>query len=120
MVLEQNPLNTPTTCSVQSTAVVAIRLGLDDETSIKKIEQFSFNIFPNPGKEEINFRTNLPMPVKLILRNSQGKTVIENTFNQKLFSISIELSELNAGIYFVELQNAGKKKRLEKKWMKIE
>jgi len=95
-------------------------LGLNDETAIKKIEQFSFNIFPNPGKEEINFRTDLPMPVKLIIRDSQGKTVIEKTFNQKLFSISHGLSELNAGIYFVELQNQSKQKRLVKKWMKVE
>jgi len=95
-------------------------LGLNDETAIKKIEQFSFNVFPNPGKEEINFATDLPMPVKLIIRDSQGKTVIENTFNQKLFSISTGLSELNAGIYFVELQNQSKQVRLVKKWMKIE
>jgi len=95
-------------------------LGLNDETAIKKIEQFSFNVFPNPGKEEINFATDLPMPVKLIIRDSQGKTVIENTFNQKLFSISTGLSELNAGIYFVELQNQRKQVRLVKKWMKIE
>jgi len=95
-------------------------LGLNDETSIKKIEQFSFHVFPNPGKEEINFATDLPMPVKLIIRDSQGKTVIENTFNQKLFSVSTGLSELNAGIYFVELQNQSKQVRLVKKWMKVE
>ena len=95
-------------------------LGLNDETAIKKIEQFSFNVFPNPGKEEINFATDLPMPVKLIIRDSQGKTVIEKTFNQKIISISNGISELNAGIYFVELQNQSKQVRLVKKWMKIE
>jgi hypothetical protein len=58
-------------------------LGLNDETSIKKLEQFSFNLFPNPGNEVIHFTTDLPLPLKLVIRDNQGKTVIEKTMNQK-------------------------------------
>lgn len=95
-------------------------LGLDDETSIKKLENFSFNLFPNPGNEEIHFTTDLPLPLKITIRDSQGKTVIEKFINQKSFSIQERIAELNQGIYFVELQSLKESNRLVKKWMKME
>jgi hypothetical protein len=95
-------------------------LGLNYETSIKKLEQFSFNLFPNPGNEVIHFTTDLPLPLKLTIRDNQGRTVIEKTMNQKSFSIQDGIGELNTGIYFVELQSLKKPNRLVKKWMKME
>jgi hypothetical protein len=95
-------------------------LGLNDETSIKKLEQFSFNLFPNPGNEVIHFTTDLPLPLKLTIRDNQGRTVIEKTMNQKSFSIQEGIAELNTGIYFVELKSEKKPNRLVKKWMKME
>lgn len=95
-------------------------LGLDDETSIKKVEQFSFNVFPNPGNGIIRFTTDLPLPLKLIIRDNQGRTIIEKSFNQSTFSIQEGIAELNTGIYFVELKSEKKPVRLVKKWMKVE
>ena len=95
-------------------------LGLDDETSIKKVEQFNFSVFPNPGNEIIHFTTDLPLPLKLTFHDNQGKTVIEKTMNQKSFSIQVGISELNTGIYFIELQSLKKPNRVVKKWMKVE
>jgi hypothetical protein len=95
-------------------------LGLNDETLIKMLDQFSFNLFPNPGNEIIHFTTDLPLPLKLTIRDNQGKTVIEKTMNQKSFSIQDGIAELNTGIYFVELKSEKKSNRLVKKWMKME
>ncbi len=95
-------------------------LGLNDETSIKKLEQLSFNLFPNPGNEIIHFTTDLPLPLKLTIRDNQGRIVINETKNQKSFSVQNGISELNTGIYFIELQSLKKFNRLVKKWMKIE
>lgn len=95
-------------------------LGLDDETSIKKIEQSSFNIFPNPGNEIIHFSTDLPLPLELTIRDNQGRIVIEKTKNQKSFTIQDEIPELNAGIYFIELNSLKEPIRSVKKWMKLE
>jgi hypothetical protein len=95
-------------------------LGLNDETCIKKLEQFSFNVFPNPGNEVIHFTTDLPLPLKLTVRDNQGRTVIEKTMNQKSFSIQDGIAELNTGIYFIELKSLKKPNRLVKKWMKME
>lgn len=95
-------------------------LGLDDETSIKKVEQFSFNVFPNPGNEIIYFTTDLSLPLKLTIRDNQGRTIIEKSFNQSSFSIQEGISELKTGIYFVELRSEKEPLRLVKKWMKME
>ena len=95
-------------------------LGLDDETSIKKLDQFSFNLFPNPGNEIIHFTTDLPLPLKLTIRDNQGRIVINETKNQKSFLVQDGIAELNTGIYFVELQSLKKPNRLVRKWMKME
>ncbi len=95
-------------------------LGLNDETSIQKIEQFSVNIYPNPGISQLNFSTDIALPVKVTIRDNIGKTVYENTFNTSKFLISTELNELKTGIYFVELQSEGSGYRLAKKWMKVD
>jgi hypothetical protein len=95
-------------------------LGLNDETGIKKIETFNFILFPNPGTNELNFKTDLPLPVKLIIRDSQGKLVFENVFLNRAFIVSDELEMLKSGIYYVELQNEKTQTRLSRKWMKID
>ena len=95
-------------------------LGLDDETSIKKVEQFSFNVYPNPGNELIHFTTDLPLPLKLTIRDNQGRTIIEKSLNQSSFIIQEGIVELNTGVYFVELKSEKKPIRLVKKWMKME
>ena len=95
-------------------------LGLNDETSINNLEQFSFNLFPNPGNEFIHFTTDLPLPLKLVIRDNQGRIMIKETKNQKVFSVQDGISDLNTGIYFIELQSLKKPNRLVKKWMKME
>lgn len=95
-------------------------LGLNDETSIKMLDQFSFNLFPNPGNDIIHITSDLPMPLKLIIRDNQGKTVIEKLVNQKSFSIQEGIAKLNSGIYFLELKSERNSERLIKKWMKID
>jgi len=95
-------------------------LGLDDETSIKKVEQFSFTVYPNPGNELIHFTADLPLPLKLTIRDNQGRTIIEKSFNQSSFIVQQGIAELNTGIYYVELRSEDKPVRLVKKWMKVE
>ena len=95
-------------------------MGLNDETAIKEIKQFSFNIFPNPGQNELNFNTDLPLPLKLVIRDNQGKTVIEKSIFKKTFSMQEGIAELNTGIYFLELKSERNSERLIKKWMKID
>jgi len=95
-------------------------LGLNEETAIKVIKQFSFNLFPNPGQNELNFKTDLPLPINAIIRDNQGKVVFESNYKEQTFSITIGLSKLKSGLYFVELQSIKNQQRLSRKWMKID
>jgi hypothetical protein len=95
-------------------------LGLNDETAIKNLEKFTFNLFPNPGRNELNFTTDLTLPIKVIIRDNQGRIVYSDKFKNNKFSINTELNELNAGIYFVELISEKTNHRLSKKWMKVD
>ena len=87
---------------------------------MNKLAAFTFNIFPNPGSDVLNFTTDLSFPIKVIIRDNQGKTVYENKFNTNTFTLKEQLSELNQGIYFVELQSEKSRHRLSRKWMKLE
>jgi len=95
-------------------------LGLDDETGIQKIEQFSVNMYPNPGSNQLNFSTDLSLPIKVVIRDNQGKLVYGNNFNTHKFSIGKDLNALKSGIYFVEIQSEKSGYRLSRKWMKLE
>jgi len=95
-------------------------LGLNDETAIKEIKQFSFNLFPNPGQNELNFKTDLPLPIQAIIRDNHGKIVFENNYNTQAFSITSSLSKLKSSLYFVELKSIKNQQRLSRKWMKID
>ncbi len=95
-------------------------MGLNDETGLNKIEEYTFNLYPNPGNNSLNFRTDLAIPVKAIIRDNQGKVVFEETFNTIYFSINESLNNINSGIYFVELISEISGYRLSRKWMKLE
>lgn len=95
-------------------------LGLNDETGLNKLEEFTFNLYPNPGSNVLNFSTDLALPIKAIIRDNLGKVAFEKTFNTNKFSISENLNNLKTGIYFVELHSEKSGYRLSRKWMKIE
>ena len=95
-------------------------LGLNDDLSIKKKEEFSFTLFPNPGNNALHIKTNLPLPLRITIRNGEGMLVLESDFNKRNFSLSYELDELSPGIYFVELSNSVNQTTLVRKWVKLE
>ena len=95
-------------------------LGLNDETGIKHIKEYSLLLYPNPGVDELNIKTNIAVPIHITIRNAQGMLVFKSTLSQSNFTLKDELIELNAGIYFVELSNETKHNRSVRKWMKLE
>ena len=95
-------------------------LGLDqDYTWLPKVPEVSFVIYPNPGQSELNFRTDMPLPINRTITDAQGKLVLQQQFNKSSFTLSNEIDALQQGIYFVELRNNEKGIRASKKWMKI-
>ena len=86
---------------------VPLTSGINETTS-----SISFDILPNPAGALV--RVNFPnqLPEKLSLYSGEGKLI--NTWNVKSKTVSLDLSDLSAGIYIlsVEGKNNVERKRL--------
>ena len=78
-------------------------LGLDDETVITDLPELHFKIYPNPGKNILQLETDIHLPFQLIIRNSQGSSVIEKEINTPHFILQDEVNSLSTGSYQVEV-----------------
>lgn len=69
----------------------------------------SFKIYPNPTNDVINIEGRLNMEKKvaeIMLRNSNGMLIKKDSYDGNLKSINV--AELNAGVYFLEIKYAEK------------
>ena len=69
----------------------------------------TFNIFPNPCINIVNFKTNdeqIAFPVRLELRNTQGLIVKEILISKK--DVQVDISGLSQGIYFYSISSQNK------------
>ncbi len=85
-------------------------INIDVSTGINTInEQISaFNLFPNPstGISFVNFNLNQPKTLFIKITNTLGQIVYSNQkqiYNQGKNNIKINTSQLNNGLYFIEL-----------------
>jgi hypothetical protein len=90
------PVNMIITNSVSTTCQTSV--GVDEVTFNKE----QLLIYPNPASHDLNIRSFSSIS-KLVLTNSIGQKVLER--NVDLEETSLDLSGLNAGIYFVEITN---------------
>jgi len=76
-----------------------------------------FSLFPNPTSGELNIQLELfqkPAPVELKIWNMQGQLMKSNRFNAaQIHQHQINISDLSAGIYMVELQ-AGEYRQIKR------
>jgi len=84
---------------------------------IKETEIVSFNLYPNPASNLLNFTLkDNPNSIKLEIFDISGKRLkFEQYFNHSIeeFKGSIDVSELKKGIYFCRFSN-GKKEFVRK------
>jgi hypothetical protein len=95
-------------------------LGIDDETSILKLEPNYFLLYPNPSNELVNLKTNLAPPLEVTLRNTQGQILLKNTFQSQHITLRNEVTSFPSGLYYIEVKDATGLKPLNRKWMKLE
>lgn len=79
-----------------ATLVMTPSLAVDDIGSLSKV-----SIYPNPVKDELNF-TNSDKISSVKIYDANGKLIR----SQKLEGQKISVSELNSGVYFIEIQKA--------------
>jgi hypothetical protein len=70
-------------------------------TLISEICENSITLFPNPVVDEINISSEINEITSMKIVNLQGIVIFENEYNQN--EINLDLSYLNAGIYFVQI-----------------
>lgn len=108
----QNPQVTFSVSGTYSVSLTASNSGGVGSTSVKIISVNScvgikeqtpndnFSVFPNPVKDELTVITSSALPIKAVLMDLSGKTLIKETLqpDQKL-----NISELSPGIYLLKL-----------------
>ncbi len=75
----------------------------------KAIPKSTFNIYPNPCKAIVNFKSNakqIVFPIKFELRNTQGLTVKETLISEK--EGQVDVSQISQGIYFYSIKSGNK------------
>lgn len=72
-------------------------------------ELASFNVYPNPVENEINIAFNdVDEEIMVTLFDISGKKVVDERFDTPNIRIDLASKSLNTGIYFLQLEVAGK------------
>jgi hypothetical protein len=79
----------------------------------KTIETIQFNIFPNPTKNILNIETNCKNNCEILLLDLMGKQVLQTTIKNEMNSI--QLPELQTGIYLVQIIDETTRNKITKK-----
>jgi hypothetical protein len=75
--------------------------------SIDAIGSFEVKLYPNPAGEKVQIEWNGAEPLQVLLRDASGRLVRSKIMEA---SGSLDLSDLESGIYLTELHSAGKVK----------
>jgi uncharacterized Ntn-hydrolase superfamily protein len=74
----------------------------DPTTSINKLDEVNFNVYPNPCQDILNIenRGNIKNTRKIVLRNNMGQIIYESDFKEHL---QINMKQQLPGIYLVSI-----------------
>jgi uncharacterized protein (TIGR02145 family) len=82
----------------------SIRCVKNSPLSIETHSKFSFNVYPNPTNDYINIQLSfLNEPTQYKISDTSGKIILTGDINNKYFSL--DLTELQSGIYYISLKN---------------
>ncbi len=102
-----NPVTATNTVHLNSTNFSYITLPLDLTTSVNETNYTSvFSVFPNPAKDEftINFQKEISATVSLF--DISGRNILKTNIIGD--SKRIDTKEFESGIYFIQVESAGK------------
>lgn len=77
------------------------------QNSVKTQSKSSFKIYPNPAEDKIRFTFQTENQYQVILKDAQGK-IVKECLNLTSGQ-SLDISELETGVYFIELSNSNEK-----------
>jgi hypothetical protein len=73
------------------------------------------NVYPNPAKDQLNLSVSgiQTLPLTATIIDLSGRTISSKTFNTNNINYSFNLSDLNSGVYFCNLQSANGTKTIK-------
>jgi M6 family metalloprotease-like protein len=92
-----------------SVAEFTVRGFASSESSITEVDQETSYLFPNPANEWIYIYSSYNEPVTFEIHNLSGALVMHE---QKISNETIDISQLNNGVYFVKMSSAKKTETL--------
>ena len=104
-------MNTPAFFSIDN-FTTGQGVGIAENSSFQSI-----NLFPNPVNDflNINFKTEQPVEISIHIYNSLGRLVKEEKINfmDGNNNYSIDLNNLNSGLYFIEIAGDNRKQNFK-------
>lgn len=89
---------------------------VEDALSVSEVDLSGFNMFPNPANEIVIIKLNNISEATLSIIDIQGKRIKEQHIENNQTQLEINISDLQAGLYFVKLN--AKDKSITKKLIK--
>ncbi|MBN2664526.1 MAG: T9SS type A sorting domain-containing protein [Bacteroidales bacterium] len=72
-----------------------------NEVAIDKVDEISFEVYPNPANEKIFFNQKTNNKIKINIYNSQG--ILVDAITTEKLKTECNISHLNTGIYFYKI-----------------
>ena len=80
----------------------------EDEDSLDDVNAASFNVYPNPVKDEIRISSE-EMIENIAIYNINGQQLIADCQNPTANSCAVNVSNLNPGVYFIKVNGKAQK-----------
>jgi hypothetical protein len=86
--------------------------------SVLNSENTDFTVYPNPTSDDLNVQWSMALDGTLQIIDVSGQIVYSEEFTKTKKMLTLPLSQLQAGIYFVNLKNSTNLSTT-KRWIKI-
>jgi Secretion system C-terminal sorting domain/PA14 domain/CotH kinase protein len=75
-----------------------------------------YAVYPNPATEKVivDLSNVLNLPTKVLLTDFMGRTIVQTSFDNAPNTVSLDLSSITTGQYFIRIQAKGKREVMKK------
>lgn len=78
-----------------------------DLVGINDVATGNFTVYPNPNRGMFNVKVSTPGAVEIVIMDAMGKTVREIQANDASGVYGVDLTDMAAGVYLVQVTNGG-------------
>lgn len=96
----------------------SVNLMYDSLMTVLSLENTDFNVYPNPSTNELNVQWSMAIDGTLQIIDLSGQVVYSEEFTKVKKMLTLPVSQLQAGTYFVNLKNSTNLSTT-KRWIKL-